>query len=72
MANFETVESENGERNYFVIGEPEMRSENFQLHLGLDRTWHMSFMTGQDRTLKFAGRVLPGRTDSGLIFLMIY
>ena len=39
---------------------------------GLDRTWHMSFMTGQDRTPKFAGRVLPDRTESGPIFLMIY
>jgi hypothetical protein len=29
----------------------------------------MSFMTGQDRTPKFAGQVLPDRTESGLIFL---
>ena len=36
-------------------------------NLGLDRTEHMSFLTGQDRTLKFAGQVLPDRTESGLI-----
>ena len=36
--------------------------------LGLDRTGHMSFLTGQDRTPKFAGQVLPDRTESGLIF----
>ena len=28
----------------------------------------MSFLTGQDRTPKFAGQVLPDRTKSGLIF----
>ena len=39
--------------------------------LGLDRTGHMSFLTGQDRTPKFAGQVLPDRTESGLIFLNI-
>ena len=39
--------------------------------LGLDRTGHMSFLTGQDRTPKFAGQVLPDRTISGLIFLNI-
>jgi hypothetical protein len=32
----------------------------------------MSFLTGQDRTLKFAGQVLPDRTESGLIFLTFY
>ena len=37
--------------------------------VGLDRTGHMSFMTGQDRTPKFAGRILPDRTKSGLTFL---
>ena len=37
--------------------------------LGLDRTGHMSFLTGPDRTPKFAGQVLPDRTESGLIFL---
>ena len=31
----------------------------------------MSFLTGQDRTPKFAGQVLPHRTESGLIFLNI-
>ena len=39
--------------------------------IGLDRTEHMSFLTGQDRTPKFAGQVLPDRTESGLIFLNI-
>ena len=37
-------------------------------NLGLDRTAHMSFLTGQDRTLKFAGQVLPDQTESGLLF----
>ena len=36
--------------------------------VGLNRTGHMSFFTGQDRTPKFAGQVLPDRTKSGLIF----
>ena len=31
----------------------------------------MSFLTGQDRTPKFAGQVLPDRTKSGLTFLNI-
>ena len=44
---------------------------NGQVNLGLDRTVHMSFLTGQDWTPKFAGRVLPDRTESGLIFLNI-
>ena len=35
--------------------------------VGLDRTGHMSFLTGQDRTPKFAGQVLPDRTKSGLM-----
>ena len=39
--------------------------------LGLDRTGHMIFLTGQDRTPKFAGQVLTNRTKSGLIFLNI-
>ena len=39
--------------------------------VGLDRTGHMSFLTGQDRTSKFAGQVLPDRTESGLILLNI-
>ena len=38
------------------------------LSVGLNRTGHMSFFTGQDRTPKFAGQVLPDRTKSGLIF----
>merc|ERR1712051_320914 len=36
---------------------------------GLDRTGHMSFLTGQDWTPKFAGQVLPDRTESGLLYL---
>ena len=32
----------------------------------------MSFLTGQDRTPKFAGQVLPDRTESGLIFDLIF
>ena len=39
--------------------------------VGLNRTGHMSFLTGQGRTPKFAGQVLPDRTESGLIFLSI-
>ena len=35
--------------------------------VGLDRTGHMSFPTGQDRTPKFAGHVLPDRTSTGPI-----
>ena len=38
---------------------------------GLNRNGHMSFLTGQDRTPKFARQVLPDRTKSGLIFLNI-
>ena len=38
------------------------------LDVGLNRTGHMSFLTGQDWTPKFAGQVLPDRTESGLIF----
>ena len=47
-----------------------LRSSDHQ-QLGLDRTRHMSFLTGQDRTPNFAGQVLRDRTKSGLIFLMI-
>ena len=36
-------------------------------NVGLDRTGPMSFLTGQDRTPKFAGQVLPDRTDPLLI-----
>ena len=42
------------------------------LDVGLDRTGHMSFLTGQDRAPKIAGQVLPDRTESGLIFLNIF
>ena len=41
------------------------------LQLGLDRTGHMSFLTGQDQTPKFAGQVLPDQTKSGLSSLNI-
>jgi hypothetical protein len=40
--------------------------------LGLNRTGHMSFLTRPDRTPKFAGQVLPDRTESGLVFLTFY
>jgi hypothetical protein len=40
----------------------------YLMYLGLDRTGHMSFLTGQDRTPKYAGQVLPDRTESGLFF----
>jgi hypothetical protein len=33
---------------------------------------HMSFLTGQDRTPKFAGQVLLDPTEFGLISLNIY
>ena len=39
--------------------------------LGLDRTGYMSFLIGQDWTPKFAGQLLPDRTESGLMFLNI-
>ena len=44
---------------------------NWLISIGLNRTGHMSFLTGQDRTHKFAGQVLPDRTKSGLTFLNI-
>ena len=44
------------------------QKHNLLSTLGLDRTGHMSFLTGQDRTPEFAGQVLPDRTESGLIF----
>ena len=43
----------------------------FLLNVGLDRTGHMSFLTRQDQTPKFAGQVLSDWTNSGLIFLSI-
>ena len=33
--------------------------------VGLNWTGHMSFLTGQDRTPKFAGQVLPDGNESG-------
>ena len=44
----------------------------YKIFVGLDQTGYMSFLTGQDRTPKFAGQVLPDRTKSGLTFLNIY
>ena len=41
----------------------------YLIKVGLDRTEHMSFLTGQDRTTKFAGQVLQDQTESGLQFL---
>ena len=40
--------------------------------VGLNWTGHMSFLTGQDRTPKFARQVLLYQTESGLIFLTFY
>jgi hypothetical protein len=40
--------------------------------IGLNRTGNMTFLTGQDRTPKFAGQVLPDQTESGLRFLTFY
>ena len=37
------------------------------LMLGLNQTGFLSFLTGQDWTPKFAGQVLPDRTESGLL-----
>ena len=35
----------------------------------LDRTGHISFLTGQNWTPKFTGQVLPDQIESGLLFL---
>ena len=40
--------------------------------IGLNRTGHMSVQSGQDRTPKFAGRVLPDRTKSGHVFFLVH
>ena len=47
------------------------KKKQLQFKLGLDQTEHMSFLTGQDRTHKVAGQVLPDWTESGLILLNI-
>ena len=44
---------------------------NVTCKLGLNRTGHMSFLTGQDRTPKFAEQDLPDQTKSRLVFLNI-
>ena len=54
-----------------ILPFPFYSSQNVLCQLGLDRTGHMSFLTGQDRTPKFAGQVLPDRTESGLMSLDI-
>ena len=41
-------------------------------NIGLNRTGHMSFPTGQDPTPKFSGQVLLDRTESRLVFLNIF
>ena len=43
-------------------------AKHIAIGIGLDGTGHTSFPTGQDQTPKFAGQVLPNRTESGLIF----
>ena len=48
----------------------ELSREGYKI-IGLNRTGQMSFLTGQDRTPKFAGQVPPDRTESGLISLNI-
>ena len=53
------------------FGRSQPRGADYAHGIGLDRTGHMSFLTGQDRTPKFVGQVLPDRTESGLIFLDI-
>ena len=45
--------------------------KNELVKVELNRTGHMSFLTGQDRTPKFAGQVLPNRTKSRLLFSKI-
>ena len=47
---------------------PKKRTKTIRLEVGLDRTGHMSLLTGQDRRPKFTGQVLPDRTESGPIF----
>ena len=42
------------------------------IKVGLNRTGHMTFLTGQDQTPKFAGQVLPDRSESGIIFFAFY
>ena len=52
-----------------ILPFPFYSSQNVLCQLGLDRTGHMTFLTGLDRTPKFAGQVL---TESELIFLIIF
>ena len=42
------------------------------VHLGLNQTGHMSFLTGQNRTPKFSGQVLPDRTEFELKHFAAY
>ena len=57
-------------KSFEPICEPEIVLKIFaaDFQVGLDRTWHMSLMTGQDWTPEFARQILPDRTESGLIF----
>ena len=59
--------------NWYVIQKKYLHTmlKFISKQIGLDRTGHMSFPTGQDRTPKFAGKVLPDQIESGLIFLNI-
>ena len=57
--------------NQFNMKESFILEASHQHLLWLNRTGHMSFLTRQDWTPKFAGQVLPNRTESGLTFLNI-
>ena len=50
-----------------ALKKPQQTHFEMMLKLGLDRTGHMSFLTGQGRTPKFARQVLPDRTESRLV-----
>ena len=67
---FQILESSSNRRSKgdVLSQQVETISEGEFIFLGLNRTGHMSFLTGQDRTPKFARQVLPDWTESGLIF----
>ena len=52
-----------------VLNDANMIGEHL---VGLDRTGHMSFLTGQDRTPKFAGQVLLDLTESRLVYFVLF
>ena len=56
---------------FFKALEHRLWTPNEAFFLGLNRTGHMSFLTGQDRTRKVAGQILPDWIESGL-FLTFY